>query len=496
MRHRSYLTAAVLLSVAGAAHAQSLRTITTPSGTYLVHGKELVFSRLPGHSVDGTILWTFHDPVAICQSVSISPAGNSGWAGLYLNAERLQRFAITGPGTPTFENPAGPDSPSIVSAARTADIAVLLDRPGAPGSAFQLRAYNSSGTQLWVRDIPVQYQGVDPFMLKVSRDGSTVAVAFNASGAGNILYFLDGASGNIVQSWSGEIGGIASVDITSDGSLAFVQHTTNAAFGRVISRSTGQEVFSAQGSGGGARYQISGDGNVLVMGGFSFHVYRNIGAAYTQVINFTAATSWFGWASAVSADGSTVAALSHNYGNGYQSTQTRIWDVPSGSMLGMFPTVGSGNLQGSAVGAALSDNGQVLVASHWGTVENSNTEVLVFNRSVQLVGGIDTPGSPFFVDISPSGQYVMVGTKAVHANIMGNGGGVYMYDTGVGGGTCYANCDGSSATPVLNVADFSCFLTKFAANDNYANCDQSTAPPILNVADFSCFLTKFAAGCP
>jgi probable HAF family extracellular repeat protein len=62
--------------------------------------------------------------------------------------------------------------------------------------------------------------------------------------------------------------------------------------------------------------------------------------------------------------------------------------------------------------------------------------------------------------------------------------------------SCYANCDGSTAAPALNVADFSCFLNRFAAGDPYANCDQSTAAPVLNIADFSCFLNQFAAGCP
>jgi hypothetical protein len=67
----------------------------------------------------------------------------------------------------------------------------------------------------------------------------------------------------------------------------------------------------------------------------------------------------------------------------------------------------------------------------------------------------------------------------------------------LGSGTppCYANCDGSTAAPILNVADFGCFLTKFAAGEPYANCDESTTEPVLNVADFGCFLTKFAAGC-
>jgi hypothetical protein len=61
---------------------------------------------------------------------------------------------------------------------------------------------------------------------------------------------------------------------------------------------------------------------------------------------------------------------------------------------------------------------------------------------------------------------------------------------------CYPNCDGSAAGAVLNVADFSCFLGRFAAADMYANCDGSTATPVLNVLDFSCFLQKYAAGCP
>jgi hypothetical protein len=63
------------------------------------------------------------------------------------------------------------------------------------------------------------------------------------------------------------------------------------------------------------------------------------------------------------------------------------------------------------------------------------------------------------------------------------------------GAPCYANCDGSTAAPVLNANDFQCFLTKFAAGDSYANCDGSTAAPVLNANDFQCFLNKFGAGC-
>jgi uncharacterized membrane protein len=70
---------------------------------------------------------------------------------------------------------------------------------------------------------------------------------------------------------------------------------------------------------------------------------------------------------------------------------------------------------------------------------------------------------------------------------------------------CYANCDGSTAAPILNIDDFTCFINEFAAAgalppaqqvEHYVNCDNSTAAPVLNIDDFTCFINSFAAGCP
>jgi cytochrome c peroxidase len=69
---------------------------------------------------------------------------------------------------------------------------------------------------------------------------------------------------------------------------------------------------------------------------------------------------------------------------------------------------------------------------------------------------------------------------------------------------CYANCDGSTLEPVLNVDDFLCFINRYATAQglpheqqvgHYANCDRSTLAPVLNVDDFTCFLNHFAQGC-
>jgi aminopeptidase N len=89
----------------------------------------------------------------------------------------------------------------------------------------------------------------------------------------------------------------------------------------------------------------------------------------------------------------------------------------------------------------------------------------------------------------------------------GNGlpGGDAIFTFEIVGAACYANCDGSTAPPVLNIDDFSCFINEFALAQGlphaqqltaYANCDNSTAAPVLNVDDFGCFINAYALGCP
>jgi hypothetical protein len=60
---------------------------------------------------------------------------------------------------------------------------------------------------------------------------------------------------------------------------------------------------------------------------------------------------------------------------------------------------------------------------------------------------------------------------------------------------CYANCDNSTATPILNANDFQCFLTAYSNGTSYANCDGSTGSPTLNANDFQCYLNMYALGC-
>jgi hypothetical protein len=59
-------------------------------------------------------------------------------------------------------------------------------------------------------------------------------------------------------------------------------------------------------------------------------------------------------------------------------------------------------------------------------------------------------------------------------------------------GGCYANCDGSTGSPVLTANDFACFLNSYATGESYADCDGVGG---LTANDFSCFLNAYATGC-
>ena len=108
------------------------------------------------------------------------------------------------------------------------------------------------------------------------------------------------------------------------------------------------------------------------------------------------------------------------------------------------------------------------------------------------IDGDGVTNEPIPLDVARAARYVDVPAAA------NTGQGGLWNDRGafeVQAPQCYANCDNSTAAPVLNVNDFICFQVKFAAGDTYANCDNSTAAPVLNVNDFICFQSRFAAGC-
>jgi hypothetical protein len=153
---------------------------------------------------------------------------------------------------------------------------------------------------------------------------------------------------------------------------------------------------------------------------------------------------------------------------------------PDGGVI-IYPTTGPGETPGYITALRTSDGAQLWQVT-LGQIEG--------RVPTRCTGG---------VSFSPDGSVAYIpATSICYCGPSGYEEHGHLFAVQVNGGApaCYANCDASTTTPVLNVLDFNCFLNRFTAGDAYANCDQSTVAPVINVLDFNCFLNRFTSGCP
>jgi len=401
----------------------------TPDGVVLDHNLltskgQAVAARTPEKRLIGqfgSILWMVSDQNTIADGVRID--SNNVWGAWTLTGARLSIYPITGNGTPLWEFSSFNSGNTGVAAAKGSDRAGLMES-NAAGNDFRQHGFRSTsnGTPDWSFQYPVSDPNLPASSWKVatSRDGSTIAAVVSDSITQNqTLYIFDAATGAIRRTWTNSLR-MDAVALTDNGSIALVTQDSQAT---LIDTGTGNIVFSVAGSGAGLiYYPISGDGGIFAVGGFNFDVYAFNGTTYNRVIHYTQANSWFGGASAVSRDGSTVGTFAGDYANNWLNGVVLLFDVPTGQLLGSYPVSGTGAYSGIPVGAASNDDGSVMAFASWGTQFHDWPEVMVFNRSVQLIGQINFPGSAFSCDVSSDGQYVVGGSKAVHANQFGSGG--------------------------------------------------------------------------
>jgi probable HAF family extracellular repeat protein len=261
------------------------------------------------------------------------------------------------------------------------------------------------------------------------------------------------------------------------------------------------------GAFGGSGYGISADGLTIVgssiteNGTQAFRWTEPQGMGNIGHLGVPAGYEPFAEAYGASADGSVIVGLSRSMvslNSGWeafrwtQAGMVGLGDLPGGAVLSAaYATnadgsiiVGSAGVQGSCgpFGCQTAPRAFVWDATHG----LRDLNVVLAELGLNLNGWVLTEAR----GISANGR-VIVGTGT---NPAGN---VEAWRVDLGAAPpCYANCDGSTAAPILNVNDFTCFMNRYAGGDPYANCDGSTVVPVLNVNDFTCFMNKYAAGCP
>ena len=172
---------------------------------------------------------------------------------------------------------------------------------------------------------------------------------------------------------------------------------------------------------------LSANGDYLAYTDFSgmAYLYHWNGERYESVwtasIAGPGATSTWGCANAISDDGSLIAIGTLDFvSSGYDGC-CYLFNNYSNEPIWTYTGCGDEVTQ-----AAMSDDGSVIGFVTWGPMDHSTPDFFLFRKqSGTPIAELTTPGSMEHIDISSTGQYAIIGGKAVHCREMGSGSRVY-----------------------------------------------------------------------
>lgn len=152
------------------------------------------------------------------------------------------------------------------------------------------------------------------------------------------------------------------------------------------------------------------------------------------------------------------------------------------------------------------DPGEFLLVGGWSTqpVATESNQILV--GAIPISGFLFEPCTDLFIldaNTQPTDPLFVLdsfegagSTAAVAGNTIFSVGqdGLHAFDFAP---ACYADCDTSTGTGILDIFDFLCFQSAFVTLDPYAcDCDTTTGIGICDIFDFLCFQSHFVSGCP
>lgn len=172
---------------------------------------------------------------------------------------------------------------------------------------------------------------------------------------------------------------------------------------------------------------LSANGDYLAYADFSgmAYLYHWNGERYESVwtasIAGPGASSTWGCANAISDDGSLIAIGTLDFvSSGYDGC-CYLFNNYSNEPIWSYTGCGDEVTQ-----AAMSDDGSVIGFVTWGPMDHSTPDFFLFRKqSGTPIAELTTPGSMEHIDISSTGQYTIIGGKAVHCREMGSGSRVY-----------------------------------------------------------------------
>ncbi len=378
------------------------------------------------------------------------PDGGEGWVA--------RAVTIGNAGTEVFtEFDTAADRASLLSGFDVAPV-VPVWADAVPSASTNVRVHGSDVTGLFVscRQIPVSMNGPRNIVVStydsssssprwswtfptttyggsramVSQDGRRVVAGMLQPTTGTLhVAVFDGGS-SVPTGYFTHVAGLQlqAFVLSEDGNVLYAATTTGGYMfdvntGTLIQQFVLLQSFAAQ--------DISGDGSILAYGYFNgVDVWERQSAGnYTRTWQGTWPGSIVCQQLDVSEDGSTLVL-----GFGYydQNLRVRIEAIDLRTMTTTMvnEAQGGGSYQNVVAKVACSANGQRFAVGLWGDEAGLVPELRIYRRGQNApVATYDYGGSVYDLAMSRTGDRVVIGRKAVHANLLAGGGSIDLYST-------------------------------------------------------------------
>lgn len=409
-----------------------------PEGVFLIDGMQdrgFRSPQLPPALVSAT-RWQVDDAglLWIGQNVAVGDSGAVLLGGKELNNEGVSAHPTGDAGAIFDFGAVGADKVRVAVADRANLGAALIttNTLAFPNYDFEpvLHVWDTAGTGLpaFSASLPLTGNVTSGFVGMSDTGDRIVAVASSAAGTNHIRVY--NPTGAILNSY--DVPAPANIrqgridDVAGRLYLGLYDGTCE-----IYDLNTGALLHSQSLAGTFDSHAFSGDGLTFAYGNFSglFVVQETSPGVWTQVASRFGSGFTYLATCALDARGSRVAFQVQQYSPAYDTIDAGMLDVATGADLFVDTLVAPGTAyQMVCSGVAIDDAGDYMACASWGDSFNTTPEIFGYDSSGTQTMSIDAPGSAFSIDIDADGDVVAAGTKAVHANVSGNGGTIWCVD--------------------------------------------------------------------
>ncbi|MFT4710715.1 MAG: hypothetical protein ACI9D0_001156 [Bacteroidia bacterium] len=286
--------------------------------------------------------------------------------------------------------------------------------------------FQSGSPNTWTRTLAPEVKG--GVQLAVDSSGLGIFVARHDPYAGRVdLDRLDPADGSSLFSTSFSAGSLRGIEVSQDGNRVLVAlgsgfHLLDGAGTTLLAQ--GLPVSTEA-------FDLSADGTTFAFGDHAkLHIFTESPSGYTETQNVVVGAEWMATRLSISGGGSGLAVGWWNFHTG-QAILFQLWDLAASQKLHEVTQSGlGGGLQNFPQDVEISRDGDRAVLGAWGSGGPDPQLLLMDRDQATPIFSTYLPGSVTALDMSSSGERVVVAMKGSHSNQFTTLGFVQAFDTG------------------------------------------------------------------